>query len=760
MSNFVGNNSLIAISKTPILTWDASGSPPLAGGDGTWNPSGGTNWVYGSTYGAWKNNAIALFNDPIPITQFITVNNGININGIIAELGGPNYSVTLFNSFTSTITLAGNNPIINVKNGILRTNSVYIAGSSGLTKMGGGTLIFGTLGNLGWYSGPTLINEGVLTVIGQNAQAISTNTNIVIANNAVFEFIALGNRTYPNTISGSGIIRRPTIGGQTSGIAIFTGNNSGFTGSWQWNGGSNYIAFVNDNAVGAPNVNISCSGASAGFYFTTTGNTLANTRTITLNGNCNLFWNGFSGNTNTIASLITGVGSITKQSYETHILTNNNTYTGSTNVRGVGSTAGAAEAVLRVSSGSLGGTAGQTGDFGNIVFQDNGTNGILEFVTAANLGICSQIRFRNTGGVAGYGGGLRYIGSTNETVDKTIQCDTGIGIRLESNSTGGGSITYNGTFSQTNRGLYLAGTGVGILNNVFSGTGSVNKRGSGSWTLGGNNTYSGGTNITAGTLKADVLNAFGTGTITISSNAVLDMNLLDLSNTIVNNSGSVINRPSNLLLHFDNNFNDSSANNLTVSAINGAVTSDTQSKFGGYSLFANGGYARIDNASSLVFGTNNFTVDSYIYMPVLNSGTGAHAIFSHRTADNSSSGILLCINPTSGNLYCFVANNSGGWQIVGQSLGHTITANTWHHVALVRNGNNLVAYLNGIAGSTVVISGAIGATGPFNIGCGSDKVNYSPIYGIQDFNGYIDEFRVINGKAIYTSNFTPQSLPF
>lgn len=550
MSNFFSNNSLLTSSVAPSdWYWDANGNSSGIGGTGTLDDqsfvvrkssSTGPLTIYPNDQ--IKNNTM-IFDGvggtvTFPAFSFSPLK-VMNFNKIIVKTN--NYILSQY-----AIEFVKNNPEIYIESGVVCRSNRYLKSSTTLTKSGLGTLV---LRDSFFLMNSLYIKEGVIKYQAPDNYAthhmppinINTNSSLIIAistvTNSIFGF--------PNNFSGNGIIQRdpnsPTVYPPTGNSTMaITGNNINFTGEWRFNAGYGYVLFSNDNAVGAPNVGIRCSGASAGFYFNTSGNTLASTRTITLVGGCNLFWNGAGGNSNTIASLITGAGSLTKQSYETHILTNNNNYTGSTYVRGTGTTSGSADSILRVSSGSLGGTAGLTADFGNIVFQNNNTNGILEFVTAANLGICSQIRFRNSGGVIGYGGALRYIGSTNETVSKTIQCDTSIGIRLESNSTGSGSITYNGTMSQTNRGLYLGGTGVGIFNNLFAGTGPIVKRDSGTWTIGNSNTYSGGTTINGGTIVVNNTNALGTNTVTVNSGATLNLNGFTIPNTIVNNGGTII----------------------------------------------------------------------------------------------------------------------------------------------------------------------------------------------------------------------------
>ncbi|MGA0846302.1 MAG: autotransporter-associated beta strand repeat-containing protein, partial [Luteolibacter sp.] len=148
---------------------------------------------------------------------------------------------------------------------------------------------------------------------------------------------------------------------------------------------------------------------------------------------------------------------------------------------------------------------------GTIEFS-NTSSQILEYASAGALGATTQIRFRNTGGSIGNGSVLLYTGTTDETVTQQLQCDTSIGMRLQSDSVGG-SVTFNGGFLQTNRNLYLEGTGTGdnTLASVFAGTGALTKSGTGTWVLTGSNSYSGGTTIGAGTLRLGAPGGGGTG---------------------------------------------------------------------------------------------------------------------------------------------------------------------------------------------------------------------------------------------------------
>ena len=78
--------------------------------------------------------------------------------------------------------------------------------------------------------------------------------------------------------------------------------------------------------------------------------------------------------------------------------------------------------------------------------------------------------------------------------------------------------------------------------------------------------------------------------------------------------------------------------------------------------------------------------------------------------------------------------------------------NVWHHYAIVRNGNTFTLYDNGTSVGSVTASINIPAQGDvFRIG--SDGEGYGVL------NGYISNFRVVNGTAVYTSNFTPPTTP-
>ena len=72
----------------------------------------------------------------------------------------------------------------------------------------------------------------------------------------------------------------------------------------------------------------------------------------------------------------------------------------------------------------------------------------------------------------------------------------------------------------------LGGSKVATINNLLAGTAGLTKAGAGILTLAATNTYSGGTTVSAGTLKAGTTNCFGpnNSAITINSGSTLDLN--------------------------------------------------------------------------------------------------------------------------------------------------------------------------------------------------------------------------------------------
>ena len=115
------------------------------------------------------------------------------------------------------------------------------------------------------------------------------------------------------------------------------------------------------------------------------------------------------------------------------------------------------------------------------------------------------------------------------------------------------------------------------------------------------------------------------------------------------------------------------------------------------------------------------------------------------------------------NSFYFRLHESVGLQFVGYNSGSLIfvasqgsmsgwSANTWYHIAVVRNGSNVFIYRDGVQIATSSATGSLGNYyGSFMVGLDG----YS-----NPMQGYLDEFRITKGLARWTSNFTPPTTPY
>ncbi|OSG77207.1 fibronectin-binding autotransporter adhesin ShdA [Salmonella enterica subsp. enterica serovar Litchfield] len=114
--------------------------------------------------------------------------------------------------------------------------------------------------------------------------------------------------------------------------------------------------------------------------------------------------------------------------------------------------------------------------------------------------------------------------------------------------------------------------GEGELENTLSGSGSLVKTGTGELTLSGDNTYSGGTTITGGTLTADHADSLGSGDI--DNSGVLKVGEGELENTLSGSGSLVKTGTGELTLSGDNTYSGG------TTIIGGTLTADHADSLG------------------------------------------------------------------------------------------------------------------------------------------------------------------------------------
>ena len=140
---------------------------------------------------------------------------------------------------------------------------------------------------------------------------------------------------------------------------------------------------------------------------------------------------------------------------------------------------------------------------------------------------------------------------------------------------------------------------------------------------------------------------------------------------------------------------------------------------------------------------NDFTIECWLYST---SDNAYDCWFSNDDYASGTGGLALYKN----NSQLTAIVNPSGAQIFD---GHgTVSLNTWHHVAFVRQSGNYRYYLNG------EIIGESATQGSYNIVGNSFIIganNYNNSYPSYEWPGYISNVRVVNGRAVYgPGNFT------
>jgi len=145
--------------------------------------------------------------------------------------------------------------------------------------------------------------------------------------------------------------------------------------------------------------------------------------------------------------------------------------------------------------------------------------------------------------------------------------------------------------------------------------------------------------------------------------------------------------------------------------------------------------------------TGDFTVEFWYY---LTGTTGYQALISNYTTSTTTTCLYITTGNNSSGISCGIGNGSTEVNLFNAS---SLVRNTWYHVAISRSGSTVRGYVNGTLNGTATSSASITGS-PYALG--SYPGNYAGIYPLQ---GYISNVRIVNGTALYTSNFTPSTIP-
>ena len=177
---------------------------------------------------------------------------------------------------------------------------------------------------------------------------------------------------------------------------------------------------------------------------------------------------------------------------------------------------------------------------------------------------------------------------------------------------------------------------------------------------------------------------------------------------------------------------------LAFTAQADAQISTDQNKFGGSSLKLDGSGDRIQSGD-VTLGTDDYTWETFAYF---NNFSSTQCIWDAGENVGASQNPVVFI--TSTNLQLSYA---GGTYI---NQPHGMSTGQWHHIAIVRDSNQLEAFIDGVSIGTASYSLGSGAT---------NHVLGGNFAGTFTMDGFLDESRLTK-RVIYTSNFTPPTQAF
>jgi hypothetical protein len=204
-----------------------------------------------------------------------------------------------------------------------------------------------------------------------------------------------------------------------------------------------------------------------------------------------------------------------------------------------------------------------------------------------------------------------------------------------------------------------------------------------------------------------------------------------------------------LLLHGDGTsgsttITDSSSNSVSMT-VSGNTQIDTAiKKFGTGSIQFDGTGDQL-SFTNTGFGTGDFTYEAWVYP---NAQVQDFPAFFVVVDDASSSNRVTAQYDIDGQANKFRLN-VGGTNIYSTSK----STGQWYHVAVVRSGTTVTFYLDGTSIGTATYSYDV----PSHTGYIGGNTGRSSALS---FKGYIDDLRITNGVARYTSNFTAPTAAF
>ena len=663
----------------------------------------------------------------------LTFDGTITGAGAFAKRGNGTLTLTGNNTYTggttiSAGTLAGNSDSLqgNIANTAAlvfnqSANGTYsgiLSGSGSLTKNGAATL---TLAGANANSGTTLVNSGTLATQGD--ERLGNSSALTVASGALFQ---LGGNETLGSIAGAGAIdlqsNRLTAGGDNTSAA-FSGNITG--GGSLTKSGNGTLSLNGTNSLGS---GLSIRGGTLAITSgTTTANGVVSVDNLT-SANATLSLGGSAVLNLAGASSVTigeglGDSGVLLVSGNATLLIGSNMSVGSNHATGSATQTGGN---ITAPALALGGSNGGTGSYtlgggnlslGNLTLASTGSS--FTFNGGTLLATANFTATAPNGGTTSInsGGGTINTGAFHVNWQPTLSGNGSL------TKQGTGTLTLLGNNTRTGTTVISAGTldfnsaTAQALAATISGAGALRQSGSGSLVLSGNNTYTGGTTLAAGSIQALHAKALGNGALTLSSgtlvlgNATSRISLTGITDLTWSSSNAIVSLASGGNISASGNFiNGGNSGNRTFDLGSGKYLqkgNNTLVSFGNTTFSASDFLASF-SANHSHNGTFQIAGNTLIY--TLNNGTATGNIIDNWAGPDTPTWVDFSVNGANGTVYSVVPTGR--------------TENTIDGLIFTNSGNLVIqqnttlnvtgGILNVVNGTSLVTGGTLATPGNFS----------------------------------------------
>jgi autotransporter-associated beta strand protein len=593
-------------------------------------------------------------------------------------------------------------------------NTNAVTGSlSSVSLSGGGEYILDLTNN---YSGITTIAAGTLTANGTNSFGQSATIQIGTTTS--------GGAAATLNINTAGASVTNAISVVGNGLNTITGTNTGtvnYTGSVNLTTNVTLASVAGGNVIFSGNLfgdgaaTVSGSGTVSLLASNSYTSTTLNGGTLAISNNSALGAGTLGVSSNATLQALTAIVNTNRATVAPNATltldANGNAFTNSGGISGQGSM------LARASAGG-----------GTLTLAGSNSYAGASTVNAGTLALGSSNALPTSNAVTVSGTGTLDVSGYNASV-RTLS-DGGVSTGVITNSGGASTLTVNGSSAASS----FAGTIAGALGLTKSGTGTL--------TLAGNNTFTGGVNLTAGQLNINNANALGSGTFTLASGVAFD-NTSGSDLTITNNltqsnlasftyvgSGNMTLTDGGTQINLGNNATYTIAsNNLTLSTLLGGSSSFIKAGNGTLTLANTSGSGWQGNgtitAGKVMAGATSQTNSlGPVAIWTLNGGALDIGGYNNQIGALSGNGGVVTNSGAAATLNLLGGNKGGsyGGVIAGSNLSLSVGAgsssgsqtltgvNTFSGTTTIYNGSLVIANGGSIANSAITVGNSATTT--------------------------------------------------